>query len=253
MSHPISAISNCFPGLEFDFRTIWRRILVGILLSENSNFVVETDQPELVHLKGTRLLSIDGNSLAVQAQGPVIPDRAPIPLTSAGNPQAVAFMEWSNSLARVFAKQGETVACVFTRDASAVEVLPSDPGVPTIHVDLAIRQLFASPQGGKPEERMAVIAEELVEPGELSQGLCSPWQNDYRECACYYWAASRPDYVNTAPAADGTSRGDNWMQRVRSGTYLPDDRSPGTHLGYDELFSEWEKVLKFVIKGVQEP
>ena len=42
----------------------------------------------------------------------------------------------------------------------------------------------------------AVIAREAVEPGELTQSLCSPWQNDYRECGCYYWAASRPDYVN---------------------------------------------------------
>ena len=30
VSHPSSAISNCFPGLEFDFRAIWRRIFVGI-------------------------------------------------------------------------------------------------------------------------------------------------------------------------------------------------------------------------------
>src|SRR5262249_9636119 len=33
MSHPMSAISNCFPGLEFDFRNIWRRIFVGIVLT----------------------------------------------------------------------------------------------------------------------------------------------------------------------------------------------------------------------------
>ena len=47
------------------------------------------------------------------------------------------------------------------------------------------------------ERRRAAIAlAELPQPGELTQGLCSPWQNDYRECACYYWAASRPDYVN---------------------------------------------------------
>ena len=37
VAHPSSAISNCFPGLEFDFRAIWRRIFVGIVLSENNN------------------------------------------------------------------------------------------------------------------------------------------------------------------------------------------------------------------------
>jgi hypothetical protein len=97
-----------------------------------------------------------------------------------------------------------------------------------------------------------VLAEPLLQPGELSQGLCSPWQNDYRECACYYWAASRPDYVNVVAADDGTSRGDNWMQREQTGSYLPDNRDPERMLTYDDLFEKWEKVLKFVVRGVKE-
>ena len=51
------------------------------------------------------------------------------------------------------------------------------------------------------ETGTAVISPELAEPGELTQGLCSPWQNDYRECSCYYWASARPDYVNVEPTA----------------------------------------------------
>jgi hypothetical protein len=27
------------------------------------------------------------------------------------------------------------------------------------------------------------------------QGLCSPWQHDFRDCQCFYWAASHPDAV----------------------------------------------------------
>ena len=38
---PESAISNCFPGLEFDFRNIWRRIFEGIEIHESSGVVVE--------------------------------------------------------------------------------------------------------------------------------------------------------------------------------------------------------------------
>lgn len=30
-------------------------------------------------------------------------------------------------------------------------------------------------------------------PGELTQGLCSPWQYDFSICTCSYWAAQRPD------------------------------------------------------------
>ena len=42
-SHPIVAISNCCPGLEFDFRAVWRKLLVGITLVEWDNLVVEAD------------------------------------------------------------------------------------------------------------------------------------------------------------------------------------------------------------------
>jgi hypothetical protein len=33
------------------------------------------------------------------------------------------------------------------------------------------------------------------QPGELMQGLCSPWQHDFRDCQCFYWAANHPDIV----------------------------------------------------------
>jgi hypothetical protein len=32
-------------------------------------------------------------------------------------------------------------------------------------------------------------------PGELLQSLCSPWQHDFRDCACMYWASNHPDAV----------------------------------------------------------
>ena len=54
VSHPSSAISNCFPGLEFDFRAIWRRFLVGIVLSENNNFVVGCEDEQFKDLVGRR-------------------------------------------------------------------------------------------------------------------------------------------------------------------------------------------------------
>jgi hypothetical protein len=95
----------------------------------------------------------------------------------------------------------------------------------------------------------AAFAQGLVQPGELTQGLCAPWQNDYRECACYYWAASRPDYVNVEPTANGLSHGDMWMAKERTGAYVPDNRSDTRLLSYDDLFADWERQLRFVIGG----
>jgi len=94
-----------------------------------------------------------------------------------------------------------------------------------------------------------VVSAELLKPGELSQGLCSPWQNDYRECACYYWAASRPDYINVTPAEDGASRGDNWLQKERVGQYVLDSRADSRLVTYDDLFVSWERLLRFQIGG----
>jgi hypothetical protein len=49
-----------------------------------------------------------------QANGPAIPGRGPDPLPIDSNREAVAFMEWSNTIALVWDKQGETVTCTFT-------------------------------------------------------------------------------------------------------------------------------------------
>ena len=40
-----------------------------------------------------------------------------------------------------------------------------------------------------------VLDPDLIPPGELTQTLCSPWQWDFADCHCYYWASSKPDIV----------------------------------------------------------
>jgi hypothetical protein len=99
----------------------------------------------------------------------------------------------------------------------------------------------------------AVISEALAAAGELTQGLCSPWQNDYRECSCYYWASARPDYVNVEPGPKGLSIGDNWLQKTRTGQYVPDDYVDSRLVFYDDLFTQWEKWLRFQVKGRDAP
>ena len=132
-------------------------------------------------------------------------------------------------------------------------MLPGNPDVATQTIELEVRQIFEHTDVEGTSERLALLSEVLAKPGELSQGLCSPWQNDYRECACYYWAASRPDYVNVVPGDDGLSRGDNWMQRENTGNYIVDNRDFQSSLSYDDLFKSWESALRFVVGGIQEP
>ena len=60
-SRPSAAIANCCPGLEVDFRAVWRRIFKGIVLREYDNLVVDDrDATILVNgLVGCRLLRVE--------------------------------------------------------------------------------------------------------------------------------------------------------------------------------------------------
>lgn len=238
---PSAAISNCFPGLEYDFKGFWRRAFVGIVLLEWDNYVIGVEDQQYKDLMHHRLLKVGDHNVVTRVSGPVIPGGETKDLPSSNGDPNVMTMEWSNALAYALQHQGEPVKCQFTLEESDVpQWIPDDPAK-MIEVTLTVRRML--------EGDSVAPANGVLQPGELTQGLCSPWQHDYRECACYYWPASRPDYVNVEPTPAGVSRGDNWMSKDRSGEYILDDRKDGRLVTYDELFREWEKMLQFQIKG----
>ena len=251
--NPISSrldmsVGNCTPGLEMDFRAVWRRIFEGIVLREYDNLVTEME-PDLVgvrlpHLVGHRLLRVDGDNMYTQMIGPSPANtrtRSTV-LAFTGNPDGVAPLEWSNALARILNESvGKSVTCYFTKTPVWSEQAIWEGEASALKVSLKVRPFF--------EDDSAMISRVLARPGELTQGLCSPWQNDYRECSCYYWASARPDFVNVQSNEAGVSVGDNWMQKERTGDYVPDDYRDGRLLDYDDLFRAWEKYLRFQIGG----
>lgn len=119
-----------------------------------------------------------------------------------------------------------------------------------------MRPFFEEAEVNGEKVRRAVIAKDVAPPGELTQSLCSPWQNDYRECACFYWAATRPDYVNVEARPDGTSTGNNWMQKDRTretpNVYSSDDWMDPTLVTYSDMFRHWGSSLRFIIEGTDE-
>ena len=271
-SRPITSVANCCPGLEVDFRAVWRRLFRGIELREYDNLVVRLDpdgcDPETLiktaNLAGRRLLRVhvpgpDGKPvlMVTKIKGPASSDAdGKIDLTTHLNPFGLAPLEWSNALAYVLSHAREHVRCDFTAEPSwdqqqaLFEEERDEKGKVVqeanyVSVDLLVRPFF--------EDDTAVISEALAKAGELTQGLCSPWQNDYRECSCYYWASARPDFVNVEVGPDGLSRGDNWFQRERTKSYVPDDYADMRLVMYDELFKDWEKALKVQIGGKDAP
>jgi hypothetical protein len=260
-SRPVTSVANCCPGLEVDFRAVWRRMFKGIVLREYDNLVVDIDprlrDPRKRRLKGHRLLRIrlpqSGRSVMTTTpiRGPAASDpNGEISLTTQFNPNGLAALEWSNTLAHVLAEsQGKTVICDFTKklpkeEAEKQQALGEQPRN-YVSIEFEVRHFF--------DDDTAVISKALAEAGELTQGLCSPWQNDYRECSCYYWASARPDYINVEPAGNGLSKGDNWLQKERTGDYVPDDYADSRLLLYDELFNDWEHWLRFQIGGRDAP
>ncbi|HEX8250293.1 MAG TPA: hypothetical protein VF599_19120 [Pyrinomonadaceae bacterium] len=248
---PHSAISNAFPGLEMDFRNIWKRILVGIELHEASNLVVclDADAPPGAEVlkDGYRLMRIEDVSFMVPVTGPKYAGGENVPLPDGfGDPRMA--LEWSNALALIVRDfSGKTVNCSFESLEEPTK---------TVEIKLSVRPFFDEAEINGEKTKLAVIARDIAPPGQLTQSLCSPWQNDYRECACFYWAATRPDYVNVEARPDGTSAGNNWMQKDRTPetpkVYIVDDWMDPNLVNYTDLFRDWEKSLRFVIGGADE-
>jgi hypothetical protein len=256
-SRPVTSVANCCPGLEVDFRAAWRRMLEGIVLREHDNLVVDVD-PGLRDaakrdLVGHRLMRIrlPGGGAPILTTTPVLGPASSDPagrivMTTDENPHGLAAVEWSNALARMLAThQGKEVLCDFSIDRSEALEAADDEARNFVTHRFRVRHFF--------EADSALISKALADAGELTQGLCSPWQNDYRECSCYYWASARPDYVNVEEAGGGLSTGDNWFQKDRTGRYIPDDYADTRLVLYDDLFADWEKWLRFQVAGRDAP
>ncbi len=231
-AHPRSSIANCFPGLEFDFRNVWKKLFVGIELHESDNFVVSVEAGSEAEQQGIAprhvLISVDGLPTQANITGPRQMGEPDVTLGTTN-------LEWTNAVADILAKAGQRLPCRFLSGNNQIEA------------SLEVRNLFDG----------VAIAREAAEPGALTQGLCSPWQADYRECGCYYWAASRPDFVNVEiDATQNQASGHNWMLKNRQPAtpkqYTADNPNDPAQISYEDLYRDWENVLRFIINGQDE-
>lgn len=233
-----SAVGNYYPGLEIDLRNLWRRLFAGIVLHEALAIVVAVEEnvpPEVEALADEVLISVDGKPIWIDVTGP----------KTSGGPSEVLdqwSLEWSNSLADAVQKAGQQVLCRFSKGDDATQ-----------DVRLTVRHVFEA-SSLDPALRTAFLSRELAQPGELTQSLCSPWQNDFVGCGCYYWAASRPDYVNVERDAAGGDRGQNWLERGRTpATPIRYTLRPSKLLTHEDLIKSWEDKLTFALKGRDRP
>ena len=138
-SRPVTSVANCCPGLEVDFRAVWRRMFRGIELREHDNLVVNVDKDCDARRPDARRQQAEAErarrtspvargvpagrrrtncSMMTPIWGPASSDpEGKIRLTTSSNPDGLAPLEWSNALARVLRHKGARRSLRFQRRA----------------------------------------------------------------------------------------------------------------------------------------
>jgi len=227
-----SGVANCFPGLEFDHRNLDRRFFPGL--------VVEFADPLVAQL------SMGAVVTRVDLDDPVLADAA------AGHP------DLADDLAALSADMaGDDRSWWIVRIAQGGVVI--DPGaIRGLGLDsTGTWRVVRSLEPGPVQLVLNRFGDDGVAAGEvvldgprrpyLTQSLCSPWQHDFRDCGCYYWASNHPDIAIEAaePGADPgipPPPGTGWVNWLRARP--PRENVP--ELGYYEISERYQDLAVVV-------
>ncbi len=216
-----SGVANCFPGLEFDHRNLDRRFFPGL--------VVEFADPE------RERESLGGAVLAVDLDDPFLEEVAAVrpQLETLRDEMAGDDRQWwlasvtqegvtidPRQLGGVALDSTGTWRVVRSLEAGPVTIVlrrfPAEDGAPTDEVTLDGRR---RPYAG------AGAIDAGYPAGELTQSLCSPWQHDFRDCGCYYWASNHPDIAidaDAGPREASRYAGRGWVDWLRARPARPE-------------------------------
>lgn len=197
------AVANCYPGLELDVRNFDRRFFPGLVFEfvGRDDNTAAYDEPNRY---GAWLRYVDYLlDPDLQSEEPHVKKLLICIMLNAGTLGAHDdwYLEW--------VEQGG-------KRLSMRENNPDNPKYPLdgLYVWRLLRGLVPGPLKIGLKRRNGDDIEVVFEgwrrhftdaqtgvisgaylPGELLQSLCSPWQHDFRDCACMYWASNHPDAV----------------------------------------------------------
>lgn len=267
-----SGVGNCFPGLEMDVRNLEGRFFPGLV------FWVVTEPlapvPEAPpNQAGIRLKYLD------YLQDPLLPERSTEPwvqtlLATYTGSTGVAlsngrwylhWLEQGGHRVSCYQSNGQPydgellwrfVRCLSADQPLKIALVQRDGPDPKPVVELdGWRRRYTTPVG---------VIDSAYPAGELTQTMCNPWQHDFRDCACYYWASNHPDVV--LGDADGRSLPDgepagttaantllDWLRRDRSpagAVAAPESRAAArpAQIDHFEINRRWQD-LAFVVGG----
>jgi len=216
-----SGVGNDYPGLEFDHRNLDRRFFPGLVV----DFVAQSDtDTSNLWLRGIRLTAVDPDDPDLVAPiDPKDPDfalRSSGAATLAGDLNGDPGQKLSKGVWFVNEIEQDGVSLLtYKKTNGEVSWLDGlvvwyfvrglEPGKP-VRIKLGERHNPADSTARPTSAEITLHGwrrrftdyrtgafPDAYAPGELTQSLCSPWQHDFRDCACNYWAANHPDIVLT--------------------------------------------------------
>ena len=230
-SRPESGVDNCYPGLEFDQRNLDKAFFPGLVFEFHRpdgavvHRIPEPGVPVVEIRDGVqtpRLLTAADLPLSLWAlAGHTTGDRpadAPPSFSFAGLDGLEVWRRVHDLLpGRIAIVLGPgpgtgapggdafraTMLTLRRQNRSAVRAAAD--GTLQFAVLVADRARYLDDDG--------VIDVDAYPPGELTRSLCAPWQYDFRDCGCFYWAASKPDI---ATSSDGGVPYVNFQRADRS-------------------------------------
>jgi hypothetical protein len=216
------AVANCFPGLELDIRNLDRRFFPGLVF----NFVEPAGDSKRGTQYGAKLAYIDVledpdlrldleetqyrfyevmeitpkyakelyAELAATGKNPVTGKYTAATSLATGN----WYLDWiEQGGKKISTRSGKDDLTGLTvwrlirgLEPGLVSIGLKRRDKPYAKSALVLhgwRRLYTDPRTG--------VISGAYQPGELMQGLCSPWQHDFRDCYCHYWASNRSDLV----------------------------------------------------------
>ena len=227
-SRPEDAVETSFPGLEFDHRNLDKVFFPGLTFEfhhERGAFLRDFDARGpaggffrkseiqsgifLAFAQGLMKRSHDDDTPqqtmfnfappAGLENWRVVRDFEP-------GPVAVALCRrktFRDLLANRFS--GDSFADTFSDALAARADGPQLVGASEYILLFGERARFLTPDG--------VIDPALVPAGDLTRSMCSPWQYDFADCGCFYWASNKPDMVSGEHQSEQVM---NFQRRKRS-------------------------------------
>ena len=272
-SRPDSGVDNSFPGLEFDQRNLDKRFLPAVeleyhravpplcrrIIREQSQNPIDIADEELE--VGLILWSVygtfghpDGGAIqrieSLQGLGGleswrVIHDLEP-------GPVGLFIAPFSTSGPPQLSVDEQTLVNTALRGTE--HLVERNPASGELLYAVLVGERATYLKDG-------VIDPDVFEPGDLTRSLCAPWQYDFADCGCFYWASNKPDMVAAEPDGDQMYN----FQRIRDNEpptgapgSTPEERQAfltlrgwrGDTLGHRQMVEEWE-TLPVVLRGVE--